>query len=112
MEVGEKSPWAEGDISIHNSSFSTRKQWPVNLSAMISSVILTADEDTLQKRILSRNPADKDLAKLSQVKPFQKKLEQGLKRYNFPHTILDCNDFTPEEIQTKMLRILRNKQIL
>ena len=49
MEVGEKSPWAEGDISIHNSSFSTRKQWPVNLSAMISSVILTADEDKISE---------------------------------------------------------------
>lgn len=74
--------------------------------------LLTADEEILRSRILSRDPDDKDLDKLDRANFFQERLKQGLIRYGFAHTVLDCSELTPEEVHREMLSVLRSQKLV
>lgn len=74
--------------------------------------LLTADVEVLRRRILSRDPKDKDLDKLGRASFLQKRLERGLIRYGFAHMVLDCSELTPEGVQKKMLSVLRARKLV
>ncbi len=69
-------------------------------------VILRASETTVKKRLMSRNPNDSDLDKISKTETVYDKVNLFFERYPMPHLIIDVDDLAPEEICGKILKEL------
>ena len=71
-------------------------------------VILTANEETVVKRLKSRNPLDSDIGKASKTKAICDKMIYFCKEFDLPHIVLDTSNLTPDEVVEKIIAAWEN----
>jgi len=82
------------------------------LGAPTYTFIVYGDEETIYKRLKSRDENDSDLAKIKKSKIIYEKMECFAKEHRMPYLLIDTRDKTPDEIVNIMLETLRKEEII
>ena len=64
-------------------------------------VILTANEQTVIKRLKSRDPNDRDIQKAAKTKAVSERMIFFCEKFALPHVVIDTGDLTPDEVVDK-----------
>jgi thymidylate kinase len=74
--------------------------------------IVYGDEETIYKRLKSRDENDSDLAKIKKSKLIYEKMEYFAKEHQMPYLLIDTKTKTPVETVETMLETLRKEDVI
>ncbi|GAA5414307.1 dTMP kinase [Ureaplasma ceti] len=75
-------------------------------------VILRAQQSTIEKRLLNRNRQDSDLSKTEKTNYIYQKMEAFCKDFQLPYIIIDTDELTPEQIVHQIIACLKEREII
>ena len=75
-------------------------------------VILYADNDTITKRLRTRDTQDLDLKKLKHSEEIYSKMKFFAEKYKMPYIIIDTNTLSPNDVVSLIMAELKKRNII
>lgn len=74
--------------------------------------LLATDMAVMRRRMLAKDRTEKARRELDMMESLQEKYTDGLQRYGFSHTVLNCGELPAREVHRNMLRVLKHNGLL